>query len=152
MLGKLTGAAAELTGTADITTVIRPADYGKQESLGYLFIEDGETPYFILKSKQDEYCWTDRAFVHLDGNSALSKKRLVKRYLWSRYNVTGVMLETAGPVDLDIEIKFNLSLKDVGKHESRESHAFSIDIRKAELAALVCEYTCTRVCSETRVF
>lgn len=130
MLGKLTGAAAEISGTADITSVVRPSEFGQAESLMFVFTEDGETPQFILRSKRDEYCWTDRAFVHLDGTSALSKKRLVKRYLYKDYHFQNVLLETAGTIDLDVEIKFGL----------RGGPEYSIDIRKTEMAALTCEW------------
>ena len=44
--------------------------------------------------------------IHVDGTSAVSKKRLVKRHEFYSENVHSVMLETAGTVDLDVEIKF----------------------------------------------
>ncbi|MCT6902392.1 MAG: PH domain-containing protein, partial [Lactobacillus sp.] len=36
------------------------------------------------------------------------KKRLLRRYDYSMYNVTEVFLETAGTIDLDVEIKFTI--------------------------------------------
>lgn len=123
------GAAAELLGRADICDVLRPAEFAEAASTSYLLTEDGETPLFVLRSKQDEYAFTDRALVHLDGTSALSKKRLVCRYPLATCEFRNVRLETAGTVDLDAEIKFVLG--------GRE---FSIDVAKKEIAALTALY------------
>ena len=35
--------------------------------------EDGEKIYFLIKSKSDEYCFTNKGLLHLDGTSATSK-------------------------------------------------------------------------------
>ena len=63
---------------------------------------------FLIKTKADEYCFTNRAIIHVDGESAMSKKRLLRRYDYSMYTVTEVFLETAGTIDLDVEIKFTI--------------------------------------------
>jgi hypothetical protein len=122
-------AAAELSGTADICAVVKPGDFPAAPSVQYLLTEDGEVPMFILRSKQDEYCFSNRALVHLDGNSAMSKKRLVVRYPLSTAEFSGVMLETAGTVDLDVEIKFTLG-----------GRGFSLDVDRRELQALTALY------------
>lgn len=38
----------------------------------------------------------------------MSKKRLLRRYDYSMYTITDVFLETAGTIDLDVEIKFTI--------------------------------------------
>lgn len=38
----------------------------------------------------------------------MSKKRLLRRYDYSMYAITDVFLETAGTIDLDVEIKFTI--------------------------------------------
>lgn len=106
-------------GLSDIGSVISPKDYEKTESDDYIFTEDNEQIFFLIKSKTDEYCFTNRAFLHLDGESAVSKKRVLKRYDYYKHKFTNVTLETAGTVDLDIEIKFQLG-----------NVPFSIDINK----------------------
>jgi hypothetical protein len=53
---------------------------------------------------------------------AISKKRVMKRYLYKHYPVSNVFIETAGTVDLDAEIKFKVGDK-----------SFSIDINKNQL-------------------
>ena len=122
MFGKL---AADALGISDIGQIIKPQDYDKTDSDDYLMHEEGEKIYFLIKSKSDEYCFTNRALIHLDGNSAMSKKRLLKRYGYSKYHLQNVHLETAGTVDLDIEIKFTLG-----------DQKFSIDVNKKQLESL----------------
>jgi hypothetical protein len=134
MLGR---ALAEATGTADICAVLKPADFPSADSYRYLLHEDGEMPFFVLKSKQGEYTFTDRAFVVLDGGNAVSKKRLVNRYPLSTHEFRDVKLETAGNIDLDIEIKFSLG-----------GRGYSIDVEKKELDALTALYKALVAISE----
>jgi len=60
--------------------------------------------------------------IHLDGSSAMSKKRMLHRYSYSSYPVSEVLLETAGTIDMDVEVKFQLGNK-----------AFSIDVHKKHI-------------------
>lgn len=61
----------------------------------------------------------------MDGDSAVSSKRSIKRYDYSRHTISGVAIETAGTIDLDIELKFAL-----------DGERFSIDVRKNFLEQL----------------
>ena len=117
--------AADALGLSDIGKIISPDNYNKVDADDYILNEDGEKIYFVIKSKADEYCFTDRALIHVDGNNAISKKRLVKRFDYYSNPVTNVTLETAGTIDLDIEIKFSLG----GTH-------YSIDVNKNQLEQL----------------
>lgn len=117
--------AADALGLSDIGVVIGPNDYDKVDADDYLFHEDKEKIFFLIKSKKDEYCFTNLAMVHVDGDSAVSSKRSIKRYPWSSYHVSGVAIETAGTVDLDVELKFTIG--DV---------RLSIDVRKNFLEQL----------------
>ena len=116
MFGKL---AADAFGLSDIGSVISPADYDKVDADDYVMHEDQEKIYFLIKSKTDEYCFTNRALIHLDGTSAMSKKRMLRRYSYATNTLSDVMLETAGTVDMDIELKFELG-----------GQRFSIDVHK----------------------
>ena len=122
MLKKL---AADALGISDIGKIIAPQDYDKVASDDYIMHEDGEKIYFLIKSKTDEYCFTNLGFLHLDGESAMSSKRVLKRYDWYTTQVSNIILETAGTVDLDCEIKFKL-----GNEE------FSIDVDKKQIEQL----------------
>ena len=119
MFGKI---AADALGLSDIGSVIAPADYDKVDSDDYVMHEDQEKIFFLIKSKSDEYCFTNKALIHLDGTSAASKKRMLRRYSYGSHPISNVMLETAGNMDMDVEIKFTLGSRD-----------FSIDVHKKHL-------------------
>ncbi|WP_137174997.1 PH domain-containing protein [Massilia sp. HP4] len=117
--------AAEALGLSDIGVIVGPADYSKVDADDYLFTEDGEQIFFLIKSKKDEYCFTNLALIHVDGDSAVSSKRSIKRYDYSSNLITSVSIETAGTLDMDIELKFNVN--DI---------KFSIDVKKSFIEQL----------------
>lgn len=117
--------AAEALGLSDIGVIVGPADYNKVDADDYLFNEDGEQIFFLIKSKKDEYCFTNLALIHVDGDSAVSSKRSIRRYEYSSHQFTGVSIETAGTLDMDIELKFNL-----------DDIKFSIDVKKSHIEQL----------------
>lgn len=119
MFGKV---ASDVLGLSDIGTVINPVDYDKADSDDYIMHEDGERIYFLIKSKSDEYCFTNKALIHLDGTSAASKKRVLRRLDYYKHPLSNVLIETAGTVDLDVEIKFKIG-----------SEIYSIDVHKRHL-------------------
>ena len=117
--------AAEALGISDIGVIVGPADYSKVDADDYLFSEDGEQIFFLIKSKKDEYCFTNLALIHVDGDSAVSSKRTIKRYDYSSYQVSSVSIETAGTLDMDIELKFRM-----------DETVFSIDVKKTFIEQL----------------
>jgi Bacterial PH domain len=119
-IGKMFKAiASEALGLSDIGSVIQPQDFNKVDADDYLFHEDGEKIFFLIKSKKDEYCFTNFALIHVDGFSATSSKRAIKRYEYASENISNVTLETAGSIDMDIELKFNIG-----------ANSFLISVRK----------------------
>lgn len=117
--------ASDALGLSDIGVIVKPQDYDKVESDDFIMQEEKEKIFFLIKSKADEYCFTNRALIHVDGTSAISKKRSLKRLDYSKYPIQNVILETAGTIDLDIEIKFTIG-----------SHHYSIDVHKNHLEEL----------------
>lgn len=111
--------ASDALGLSDIGKVIESYEYDKTESDDYLLYEKGEHIYFLIKTKTDEYCFTNLALIHVDGDSAVSKKRALKRYDYKYNSLRHVSFETAGTIDLDIEVKFTIG-----------ETAFNIDIHK----------------------
>ncbi|MEL6494640.1 MAG: PH domain-containing protein [Cyanobacteria bacterium J06623_7] len=91
----------------------------KVESDDFILTEEKEKIYFLIKSKADEYCFTNRGLIHVDGTSAVSKRRTLKRLEYDKHLIQNVLLETAGTIDLDIEIKFTIG-----------SYQYSIDVHK----------------------
>ena len=112
--------AAEALGISDIGVIVPASEFDKVDADDYLFHEDGERIFFLIKSKKDEYCFTNLALVHVDGESAVSSKRTVKRYDYVSSRIRGVRIETAGTLDMDVELKFS-----IGRAE------FSIDVKKS---------------------
>jgi len=117
--------ASEALGLSDIGAIIEPKDYGSVDADDYLFHEDGEKIVFLIKSRKDEYCFTNIALIHIDGESAVSSKRAIRRYEYTSHRIENVGIETAGTIDLDIELKFSIG-----------GVAFSIDVRKKHLEQL----------------
>jgi hypothetical protein len=111
--------AADALGISDVGVIIGPADYNKVDADDYLFHEDGEKIFFLIKSKKDEYCFTNLGLTHVDGESAVSAKRTIKRYEYAAYRFSRVTIETAGTMDMDVELKFYV-----------DDTYFSIDVRK----------------------
>ncbi|OLN22061.1 hypothetical protein BTO30_11625 [Domibacillus antri] len=122
MFGKV---AADVLGLSDVGAVIKPADYDKVDADDYIMHEDNEKIYFLIKSKADEYCFTNLGLVHVDGANAVSKKRMLRRFNYVTNRISNVFLETAGTVDLDVEIKFTLG-----------NETYSIDVHKKHLEEL----------------
>lgn len=122
MLKKL---ASDALGLSDIGKIIGPEDYDKTDADDYVRHEDNEKIYFLIKTKSDEYCFTNLALIHVDGEKASSSKRTLNRYTYSQNKIKNVLLETAGKIDLDIEIKFTLG-----------SQPISIDVHKDEIDKL----------------
>ncbi|MFO1275155.1 MAG: PH domain-containing protein [Sphaerotilus natans] len=117
--------ASEALGLSDIGTIVQPRDYGSVDADDYLFHEDGEKIFFLIKSRKDEYCFTNLALIHVDGDSAVSSKRTIKRHDYADSVIERVTIETAGTVDMDVELKFSIG-----------GTAFSIDVRKQFLEQL----------------
>ena len=126
MAGNLFGKiASDTLGLSDIGKIIEPKDFDKVDGDDYIMHEDNERIFFVIKSKSDEYVFTNRGLLHVDGTNAVSKKRTVKRHDFYYERVHNVSLETAGTVDLDVEIKFSF-----------ENKHFSIDVDKKQLEQL----------------
>jgi hypothetical protein len=117
--------AAEALGISDVGIIVAPGDYNKVDADDYLFHEDGEKIFFLIKSKKDEYAFTNYGLTHVDGESAVSSKRTIKRYEYSSHRISQVTIETAGTIDMDVELKFYV-----------DELRFSIDVRKSYLESL----------------
>ena len=112
-----------------VCAVVRPRDWAEAPSLAYVLTEDGEAPVFILRSRDDEWCFTDRALILLDGHSLLSKHRVIERYPYIIHAVSDPVLHTVGNVSVDVVMKFNLG-----------GRAFTLDVAMGELRALTALY------------
>ena len=116
---------SDAMGLSDIGQIIPPSQFNLVDADDYILHEDNEKIFFMIKSKSDEYAFTNLGLVHVDGTSAMSKKRTVRRYEFYKYSPSAVTIETAGTIDLDAEIKFKLGEK-----------VFSIDVDKKQIEQL----------------
>lgn len=119
LLGRI---ASDAVGLSELGKIVPPSEYNKVLGDNFIMHEDGEEIYFVIKSKSDEYVFTNYGMIHVDGDNATSSKKLLKRYDYMEKRVSNVLLETAGLADLDVEIKFKF-----GETE------FSIDITRSDL-------------------
>lgn len=117
--------AADALGLSDVGKIIDPRDYDKTDADDYVMHEDQEKIFFLIKTKADEYCFTNLALIHVDGESAMSSKRTLRRYPYSQHFISDVFMETAGKIDLDIEIGFKLG-----------QIPFKIDVQKTQIEKL----------------
>ena len=75
MAGNLFGKiAADTLGLSDIGKIIEPKDFDKVDGDDYIMHEDNERIFFVIKSRSDEYVFTNRGLLHVDGTNAVSKK------------------------------------------------------------------------------
>lgn len=102
----ISNVVSDSVGLSDIGKVVHPNEFNKTQSDDFLL--EGERIYFLIKTRMDEYCFTNFAIIHVDGQSSISKKRTLKRYDYSMYDITNIQLETAGTIDLDVELNFHL--------------------------------------------
>ena len=101
--------AADALGLSDIGGVVPREYFDKTDSDDFIFNEKSEKIYFLIKTKADEYCFTNLGLIHVDGATAMSKKRMLRRYDYEYSVISDVLLETAGTIDLDVEIKFTIN-------------------------------------------
>lgn len=100
--------ASDALGLSDIGVVVPRDQFDQTESDDFTFNEIDEEIYFLIKTKADEYCFTNYALIHVDGANAMSKKRTLRRYDYEHHTIDNVELETAGTIDLDVEIKLTI--------------------------------------------
>lgn len=117
--------AADALGLSDVGKIIDPQDYDKTDADDYVMHEDQEKIFFLIKTKADEYCFTNLALIHVDGESAMSSKRTLRRYPYSQHFISDVFMETAGKIDLDVEIGFKLG-----------QISFKVDVQKNQIEKL----------------
>jgi hypothetical protein len=129
--------AADVLGLSDIGKILDRKDFDKADVDDYVFSEDDERIFVVIKSKSDEYCFTNKAMIHLDGNLAVSKKRMLHRYSYKFSHISHVRIETAGTVDLDVELKFKVGDKEI-----------SIDIDKNQIDKVKSVYKALTVVGE----
>lgn len=96
--------AASAFGLSKIGVFVSGEDLQKADASNYI-LDQLEQIYYLIKTKTDEYCFTNRALIHVDGTSLESKRNVLHRYDYHSFIIEQVYLETAGSMDIDAEIK-----------------------------------------------
>lgn len=117
----LKGLASDLTGSADICSVVQDL----AAALASAYLLPSETLLFSLQSTKEEFSFSNEALIHIVGESATTTRKLVTRFDYKSHIVANVRFETAGRVDRDCELKFQIGSENI-----------SIDVAKAQEAPL----------------
>ncbi|GAE32764.1 PH domain-containing protein [Alkalihalobacillus hemicellulosilyticus] len=125
--------AADALGLSDIGKVIHPNDFNQTDANDFIREAHGEKIYFLIKTKADEYCFTNLALIHIDGENAVTSKRTMRRYPYYKFPIDNVSLETAGRIDLDVEIIFNIGDEKVTIAIARREVEYAKQIYRALL-------------------
>lgn len=126
MAGNLFGKiASDVIGTNDIGKILKPSEYNLAMADDFIMHEDGEVIKFLIKSKTDEFAFTNRGLIFVDGATAISSKKSITRHDFYYEKVHSISFETAGNIDKDCEIKFTFGVKE-----------FSIDVDKRQVEEL----------------
>ncbi len=99
--------------------MVAPAQFSQEPCMVLLL--PGETPYILLKSAKDEYLFTDRALIFIDGESVTSPKRTITRTDYCTSSISSVVLVTPGVMDNDCSIDFIMERR------------WRLEIRKSEV-------------------
>ncbi len=105
--------AGDLLAFKDITT-----------SNSYLknFLQTNEQVYFYLESVEEEIAITNLGIITSSKKSIASSKTTLSRADYKDSKITNLHIETAGTIDLDAELKFNI-----------DEEKFSWDINKSQI-------------------
>lgn len=120
----LKGLASDLTGSSDITHVVRDLT----TALGAAYLLPQEQIIFVLQSSKEEHCFTNQALLRIKSGNATTTCKLITRFEFKTNIVSCAELETAGRVDRNCELRFHIGSEEI-----------SIAIAKAEASA-ACEY------------
>ncbi|ONI38085.1 hypothetical protein AN640_02855 [Candidatus Epulonipiscium fishelsonii] len=74
-------------------------DFKNAEVDNYISYEDGEFVCFLIKSPDEEHCFTNKGYYRLKGTD-------LDRYEFNRHKLEDVEFELAGRFDGDVEVKF----------------------------------------------
>ena len=110
---------ATLSGSADNCSMVSRSEFSNEQTIQYML--PNESAMILLKSVKDEFLFTDKALIFVDGDSITSPKRTIRRTDFYENPIDNVVFVTAGTMDNDVSISFKLG-----------STHFRIEMRKSE--------------------
>lgn len=92
---------------SDLCKVVPPSKYA-EAMCDDLALND-ERIFILLKSKTEEFCFTETSLIHASKNAAVERRIEIKRYNYTNTIITNVQLVTAARIDLSVELEFKLN-------------------------------------------
>lgn len=114
MLNKI---ASSILGFSKLGVFISGDELVHTDSSNYT-IDHLEDIYYLIKTKTDEYCFTNRAVIHVDGRNSDAKRNVLHRFDYNMFVLHDIYLETASNMDIDAELR--ITLKDVKSLKPKE--------------------------------
>lgn len=114
MLNKI---ASSILGFSKLGVFISGDELVDTDSSNYT-IDHLEDIYYLIKTKTDEYCFTNRAIIHVDGRNSDAKRNVLHRFDYNMFWLQDIYLETASNLDIDAELR--ITLKDVNSLKPKE--------------------------------
>lgn len=107
MFGSKIGMSTDFLGKGNNCYYVPRESFSSDPSMIYLL--PGEIAFILLKSKKDEFLFTDQGLIFIDGESVTSPKRTVTRTNYCEGHLSNVVLITPGLADNDFSISFHLT-------------------------------------------
>lgn len=76
-----------------------------------------EEIFYLIQTKTNEYCFTNRALIHVDGTNTENKRNVLYRYDYSSYVFDRISLETD---TRDIDAEMVITLKPTAEFTAKE--------------------------------
>lgn len=113
---------ADSTNLSDLCIVVPKTKF--PEALCSDLVLEGEVIYVLLKSKTEEFCFTQTGLIHAKKNAAVERKTVIKRYNYVNCLLSGIELVTAARIDLSVELQFSIN---------KEPKVISVDRRYLDM-------------------
>lgn len=93
----------------ELCEILWKKDYNRADSIYYTLKEENERIFFLLKNSNEEFCFTNKALIHITKDTFNPKINNILRYYYYRNKITNVNLQVIEDVDMFLELKFDVS-------------------------------------------
>jgi len=104
MFGSKGGGLTDFSGKANNCVYVARNKLANEDCMRLLV--PGEEAMFLLKSRKDEFLFTDQGLIFIDGESVASPKRTITRTNYFESKFYNIILITPGVMDNDFSIEF----------------------------------------------
>ncbi|WP_194191469.1 PH domain-containing protein [Clostridium chrysemydis] len=93
----------------DLCEILWKKDYNRADSIYYTLKEENERIFFLLKNSNEEFCFTNKALIHITKDTFNPKINNIFRYYFYRNKISNVNLQIIEDADMFLELKFDIS-------------------------------------------